>query len=177
MAAATILDFWNFKLSRPWLSRPELSFTVLWLWYALGSIVRRVCSTDAFTADADYQLLLVCKRAGLSRMFSHIVTDIQYTFIVQLFTHQHPSSASLHHPSSFSVIHLIIHHTHSSQPSTAPAPIAAGRLGGFLFWLRPSQPGCRLSDVPSSIVLVRCCTSPLQRPSMDFKVDYKLEGE
>ena len=47
-----------------------------------------------------------------------------------------------------------------------PAPIAAGRLGGFPFWLRPSQPGCRLSDAPRSVVLVLCytSTSPLHPP-------------
>ena len=45
-----------------------------------------------------------------------------------------------------------------AQPSTTPAPTATGRLGGFPFWLRPSQPGCRLSDAPSSAVLV---ASPL----------------
>jgi len=42
---------------------------------------------------------------------------------------------------------LIIRILHSTQHSTAPAPIAAGRLGAFFFWLRPSQPNCRLSDV------------------------------
>jgi len=33
--------------------------------------------------------------------------------------------------------------------------------GGFPFCLRPSQPGCRLSDTPSSVILVCCYTSLL----------------
>ena len=78
--------------------RPVLPFTVLWLWYAPGFIVCRVCSTDAFTADVDYQLLIVCMVACRPEPdvlnFSHIVIDIQYTFIIH---YLHINSNRPHH--------------------------------------------------------------------------------
>ena len=97
-------------------------------------------------------------------MFSHIVIDIQYTFII------HYLHIIVHRPHHFIILPLsllfpeliVIRILHSTQLSTPPAPIAAGRLGGFPFWLRPSEPGCRLSDAPSSVVVVCCCTSPPQ---------------
>ena len=133
-------------------SRPVLPFTVIWLWYAPGSIVCRVCSTDAFTADVDYQLLIVCMVACRPEPdvlnFSHIVIDIQYTFIIH-YLHINVNrphhfiilSLSLSFPNASSYAFYIVH---NSPPP--PALIAAGRLGAFFFWLRPSQPNCRLSD-------------------------------
>jgi len=72
-------------------------------------------------------------------MFLHIVTDIQYAFIIQLFTRQHSSSASLHHflLPFISVILLIIHHTHRTRPSTAPLRLP---LAGWVVFHSGSAP-------------------------------------
>ena len=65
----------------------------------------RVCSTDAFTAYVDYQLLIVCMVACRPEpdVFTHSYRYTVYVYYT-LFTYQRPSSASLHHPSSFSLI-------------------------------------------------------------------------
>jgi len=93
-------------------------------------------------------------------MFSHIVIDS----IRLLYNCLHINIYRPHHiiilPLSLPFPSLlIIRILHSTQHSTAPAPVAGGRLVGFPFWLRPSQPGCLLSDARratlSSLAAVR----------------------
>ena len=164
----SLFDLWLLSRPRRLVQYTVLPFTVLWLWYAPGSIVCRVCSTDAFTADVDYQLLIVCMVACRPEPdvlnFSHIVIDVQYRAYVYytLFTYQHQSSASLYHPFSFSPIsqRIIIH---STQHSTASRSNCRWSVGCFLF-LAPPLSALLSSEwrTPCNGVLFRCCTFPLQ---------------